>query len=653
MDQPITRRDCLNGVALGLGGSLASTWLTACGRSVEPAALVAQGHSTSYPPALTGMRGSHDGSWELAHALRDGTFWQQVDTVTDLREVYDLVVVGCGISGLAAAYFFRQQAGNDARILLLDNHDDFGGHATRNEFRVDGQLLLGNGGTQAIATPTPYSPQARGLLTALGIDPPALTAQGVDRQLFAALKPAVFFDHQTFGEDRLVIRDPARPWADFLARTPLSPTARRDIARLQDAPIDYLPGLSSAAKKDRLSRVSYRDFLLQIAQAHPDVIPFYQTRTHGLYGVGIDAVPALDCWGIGLAGFQGLGLEAGPAPRMSRTAAGAATPHREPYRFHFPDGNASIARLLVRTLVPEAVPGHTTEDLVTTRINYAQLDRPGARRRIRLGSLAVRVRQVGGPGSSHEVEVYYARAQRVYAVRGRGCILACWHMVIPSLCPELPAKQQEALRYGAKVPLVYTNVALRNWTAFHQLGVRTIAAPGGFHHAVSLHEPISIGTYRYARTPEAPVLLRLVRTPCQPGLPAREQHRHGRRELLTTPFTTFERHLRDELGRMLAPAGFDPAREIVAITVNRWPHGYAYEYNPLWDPEWAPEEQPCVLARQPFGRITIANADAAAYAYTDAAIDQAYRAVQELCMAWGTSPNVRRQARPKVGRKEA
>lgn len=188
--------------------------------------------------------------------------------------------------------------------------------------------------------------------------------------------------------------------------------------------------------------------------------------------------------------------------------------------------------------------------------------------------------------------------------------------------------------YGAKVPLVYTNVALRNWTAFHQLGVRTIAAPGCFHHAVSLHEPISIGTYQYARTPEAPVLLRLVRTPCQPGLPAREQQRIGRLELLTTPFATFERHIRDELSRMLAPAGFDPGRDIIAITVNRWPHGYAYEYNPLWDPEWAPEEQPCVMARQPFGRITIANSDAAAYAYTDAAIDQGYRAVQELFTTW-------------------
>jgi spermidine dehydrogenase len=431
-----------------------------------------------------------------------------------------------------------------------------------------------------------------------------------------------------------VARDPARPWTEFLARTPLSPEARRDIERLQEASIDYLPGLASAAKQDRLSRLSYKDFLLDMAQVHPDVIPFYQTRTHGLYGVGIDAVPALDCWGIGLPGFQGLGLEPGPAPRMSLTAAGMATPNREPYRFHFPDGNASIARLLVRSLVSEAVPGHTAEDVVTTRLDYTRLDRPGAAVRLRLGSLAVRVRQPGGPGSSGEVEVHYARGQRVYAVRGRGCVLACWHMVIPTLCPELPEPQKAALVYGAKVPIVYTNVALRNWTAFHRLGVRSIAAPGCFHHAVGLHEPVNIGTHRYAGSPTAPVLLRLVRTPCQPGLPAREQHRAGRLELLHTPFATFERHIRDELGRMLGSAGFDPVRDIVAITVNRWPHGYAYEYNPLWDADWTPQDQPCVLARQPFGRITIANSDAAAYAYTDAAIDQGYRAVQELFATW-------------------
>jgi spermidine dehydrogenase len=649
VDRCITRRDFLNGVALGIGGSLASAGLTACSWSLETAARFAQEHPAYYPPALTGLRGSHDGSWEPAHALRDGTFWQQAGAVINTRETYDLVVVGGGISGLAAAYFFRQQAGHDARILLLDNHDDFGGHATRNEFSAGGALLLGNGGTHTIATPTPYSPQARGLLTALGIDPPALTAQYLDRQLFAALKPAVFFNQETFGTDRLVARDPTRPWAEFLARTPLSHAAQCDIERIQEAHIDYLPGQSSAAKKDRLSRMSYKDFLLHIVQAHADVIPFYQTRTHGLYGIGIDAVPALDGWGIGLPGFQGLGLEPGPAPRMSRTAAGAATPDRQPYRFHFPDGNASIARLLVRTLVPQAVPGQTVEDSVTARLDYTRLDQPGAAVRLRLGSLAVRTRQVSEAGSAGAVEVYYTRAQRLYAVRGRGCILACWHMVIPSLCPELPERQKAALMYGVKVPLVYTNVALRNWTAFHRLGVRTIAAPGCFHHTVSLHEPVSIGTHRYARTPEEPVVLRLVRTPCKPGLPAREQHRNGRLELLSTPFATFEWHIRDQLGRMLAPAGFDPARDIAAITVNRWPHGYAYEYNPLWDPEWGPDEQPCVLARQPFGCITIANSDAAAYAYTDAAIDQGYRAVQELFVAWGAHTNAESKLRPQTG----
>lgn len=141
LDRLISRRDVLNGVAIGVGGSLASAWLTACGRSLETAALLAPDHPMYYPPALTSMRGSHDGSWELAHALRDGTFWQQAGVVTDTRETYDLVVVGSGISGLAAAYFFRQQAGNEARILLLDNHDDFGGHATRNEFSIGGRCI--------------------------------------------------------------------------------------------------------------------------------------------------------------------------------------------------------------------------------------------------------------------------------------------------------------------------------------------------------------------------------------------------------------------------------------------------------------------------------------------------------------------------------
>jgi spermidine dehydrogenase len=221
----------------------------------------------------------------------------------------------------------------------------------------------------------------------------------------------------------------------------------------------------------------------------------------------------------------------------------------------------------------------------------------------------------------------------VYEVRGKGVVLACWNMVIPYICPDLPAEQKEALRYGVKVPLVYTVVEMRNWNAFHKLGIRGASCPGMYHSSVNLDQAINIGEYRPVRSPDEPILVHMLRTPCQPGLSAREQQRAGHYELLSTPFETFERNVRDQLARVLGSGGFDPVHDIEAITVNRWPHGYAYEYNPMWDPDWPEGKRPCDIARKPFGRITIANSDAAAAAYTDQAIDQGYRAVAELLSA--------------------
>jgi spermidine dehydrogenase len=234
------------------------------------------------------------------------------------------------------------------------------------------------------------------------------------------------------------------------------------------------------------------------------------------------------------------------------------------------------------------------------------------------------------PGSAKEVEVTYGREQKVYTVRAKNVVMACWNMMIPYICDELPDKQKEALHYGVKVPLVETAVAIRNWKAFQELGVRRIHTPGMYHSVVYLEQAVSIGDYKFPQSPQEPMVVRMLRTPCQAGLPARDQQRAGHVDLFTTPFETFERNIRDQLGRILAPGGFDPGRDIDAITVNRWPHGYAYEYNPLWDPDWPEGERPCEIARKRFGRIAIANSDAAAAAYTDAAIDQAYRAVREL-----------------------
>jgi spermidine dehydrogenase len=654
----ITRRDFLNGVAVGITGSMmAPSWLQAAGGQAVQAPEQAPGY---YPPRLTGMRGSHAGSFEVAHQMRDRRGWTA--PAIDTGESYDLVIVGGGISGLAAAQFFREAAGPRASVLVLDNHDDFGGHAKRNEFELDGRTFMLNGGTLNIEAPKQYSDVSMGLLRRLGIDIDRFERdteedRGIYRRM--GLRNGVFFPKERFGTDRLVVGTPGgaggggdQAWTEFLARTPLAPEAQKDIARLQSShQPDYMAGLPDEEKKRRLLHMSYQAFLLDVAKVHPDAAWFYQSRTTGLFLMQTDAVPAYYGWNSGYPGFQGMQLE--PTPREQLIHEPGGQHGRENQQraneggrsVHFPDGNATIARLLIRALLPEAVPGHSQEDVVTARVDYAKLDRAGSTTRVRLNSTVVQVRHSGDPSSAPSVEVSYVKGGRTLKVSGRHCVLACWNSVIPHLCPELPAAQKEALLYGIKAPIVYTNVFLRNWTSFAQLGVANITAPSGYHTSVQLPEPVTIGQYRCSRTPVEPTVLHLVRTPCAPGKPRKEQHRLGRADLLSTSFDTFEREIREQLARTLTGGGFDPARDIAGITVNRWPHGYTYNYNTLEDPvAWAlstPEDRAFVVGRRRFGRISIANADAAGSSHTDAAIDMADRAVREVLESRG--PTSRRE----------
>ncbi len=626
MDRRISRRDFLNGFGIVIGSSVVTRkpWLANFG--LPNSSIAPEKTPGYYPPALTGMRGTTDAVMKVGHSVRDGKHWSAPKPDA---ETYDLIIVGGGISGLSAAYFFRKVAGPKAKILVLENHDDFGGHAQRNEFRSSGRTIIGYGGTQSIAGPKGYSKESIGLLRELGVDVQRFYRyfdQNFDKSM--GLSEGVFFDKENFGTDRLVAGLGALSWPQFFARTPLSAQARNDLIRLHTAKVDYLPKLSSWDKKVLLAKTSYKDYLLKYIKVHPDAIPYLQKQTYGLYGVGIDAVPAGDLAGLGYPGFQGLDLSGHPGPGLGVEVTKQALD--EPYIFHFPDGNASIARLLVRSLIPGTLTGHTMEDIVTAKMNYARLDDRASPIRIRLNSTAIHARNIGDPAGAKEVEVVYARGGEARAVRGAACVLACWNMVIPYVCPEMPEKQKEALLYGVKVPYVYTNVLIRNWQAMKKLGVSSVSCPGCYFDSFMLDYPVSMGAYRAELNPDDPCLLHVERVPCQPGLPAREQQIAGRQELLTTTFATFERNIRSELGRALSGGGFDPPRDIQAITVNRWPHGYAYEYNSLFDPDWPENQQPCVIGRQQFGRISIANSDAEARAYTDAAINQAYRAVQEV-----------------------
>jgi spermidine dehydrogenase len=633
MDRHITRRDFMNGAAMAIAAAVA------------PHSLLAQGATEAQdipgydPPAAHGLRGSHPGAFEVAHRLRDGTFWNTAGQPESSGESYDLIVVGGGISGLSSARFFHQAAGKTARVLILENHDDFGGHAKRNEFQADKTFMLGFGGTFSIESPAPYSPVAQGVVRDLGIDVSSYSRH-LDSKLYASLglKQKIFFDQETFGADRLVVKpSPKRGekmWHEFESQAPLTDKTKADLKRLYALDEDLMPGLSSEHKKAKLARMSYADYLTKLVRVEPQVVTILDPEQKSLYGVGIDAISAQDAWGLDMPGFEGLKLTPGPGPGMGRDAI--PNEEAEKYFFHFPDGNSSIARLMVRSLIPEAVPGKSADDIVTSQIRYEELDRPGKPTRIRLNSTVVRVRHEGDASTAKEVEVTYMQQGRLYTVKAAHCILACWHPVIPYIAGELPAPQLAALRSAEKVPIVYTNVALRNWQSFVRLETRSVTAPGCYFTDFGLDRRVSIGNYHCTKSPEEPIVLTMERYPCSPGLPARGQHRAGRADLYATSFETFERKIREQLARSIGAGGFDPARDIEAITVNRWPHGYAYQYNSLWDPFWLEGGPlPCVEARKPFGRIAIANADADAYAYTDCAINQAYRAVNELKIVAG------------------
>ena len=634
----ISRRDIVQGFTAVTAASSAllssPTWSTISKLKTYPQP--APKIDSRYPPARIGLRGNHPGSFEVAHQLaRAGrSDWGEVSELD--AGVYDLAVVGAGISGLSAAYFYRKK-NPQARILIIDNHDDFGGHAKRNEFTVDDKELISYGGSSYLVNPAGYSAIVKGLMADLGVDFDRFK-ETFDVDFFSrhGLAGALHFNEQDWGVNRTVAFpkgyfghpmtvDGPLKLTESVQLLPISEAAKNELLYLLLIDEDQIPHIAPQDKYDYLSSVSYRDFLADdLDIRHPEIFQLLQDFTVD-NGLGIEAVDAFSALSYSrLPGWDAAGLP-------KKTGASYQPPiHR------FPDGNASIARLLVRKLISGVAPGSTMDDIVTATFDYTKLDLPTSSTRLRLNATAVNVEHQNGEAGKH-VAITYISDNKAYRINAHRCLLACNNSIIPYLCPSLPSEQKQALAEQVKQPILFTRVALRRWSALKQLGVGSIMCPGSYYVGVQIAYPVNFDDYQFTDDPDSPVVVNLWRFPHvnNQGLNAKQQYRQARYELLTTSFEDIERYTREQLSRLLVGTDFDPVKDIEAITLNRWAHGYAYDisshmlFDTLYD-DYDDPRYPHVKARQPFGRISIANADAGASAMLESAVEQAHRAVTEL-----------------------
>lgn len=617
----MTRRDFINGMAVAVVAGM------------TPLEILAKSSSSSYPPLWQNLVGSDDDSYFFAHALRDG---EQYDfTKIPIQEHYDVVIIGAGISGLSAACLFHDKH-KDTKSLILDNHKDFGGHARRNEFATPYGKILTYGGSESLQSPkTLYSKQVVRFLHSLNVDIDAL-AKCFDQDFYPdlGLSRGVFFNKKNFGVSKLVSGDPrviiddsirqernnARSFAEFIGDFPMPKADREALLELFTKPKDYLQGLSKKQKRDYLARTSYKQFLQDKVKLSPLALSFFEGVSDDFMALGIDMISCELAQECALPGFEAI------VPTNDA--------FEEPYIHHFPDGNASIARLMVKRLIPHiAACGNTPEEVLLAHFDYSKLDLPKNMSRIRLQSTALDVRNVAGG-----VEIVYGRKRtnKLYKVFAKKAIMANYNAMIPYIVKELQEEQKSALSQCVKTSLIYTKVLLSNWECFTRLGIHDIYAPKSFYVNTKLDCPVDMGAYKHPRDPKKPICLHLIGSPLwlnpkeidTAQLTARDLSRLTRHALLETPFSTLEQMTLSHLQEIFGQAGFSK-RDVLGITLNRWGHCYAYNYNSLFD---TPKQSQRTIktARKVCGNIAIANSDANWDAFLHTAIEQAMRALSDL-----------------------
>lgn len=608
----ITRRDFINGTLMAAGASILPLGCTSnvVLDNLDP---------MYYPPSLTGLRGSHPGSNTHSHA-KAWTGKSDWGSTTELQESYDLIVVGGGISGLSAAYFYQQKHGIDKKVLILDNHDDFGGHAKRNEHTVDGQLRLGHGGSQTIVAPQHASEAVKDLFQDIGVKPERFhTAYDKDFYKRNNLGAVTYFNEEVFGEDK-VVKHPFCNYPNYIEgiimsgkltdeeaaqQAPLSEKGKAQLLSVLKGGLHAID-VPENELRNYISTTQYFDYLKNtLGVDDPGVLRMARHSGLDWASTGTDIMSIAGAKGCGALGF---------APK-------AVYDEESPYIYHFPGGNSGVARAIVKKIIPDVAKGNNAEELVLSTFKYAELDKSSNAVRIRLNSTVVNVQHGDNPIDSSEVLVNYINDNKSYQVKGKNVVMACYNMMIPHIVSGMPEEQTAALSLQSKHPLIYTTVGLKNWKAFKEKEIGLAMCPGNMHQAVFMDFPVSLGGYEYTKTPDDPCVIQMISCPYgEVGAPRLEQYKEARYRMLSLQFKDYEDDIRTQFNGMLSNELFDFDRDVESITVNRWGHGYTV----------AGPGDSVKIGRQPFGRITIANCDSAPESDAKAAIDMAYRAVNEL-----------------------
>jgi spermidine dehydrogenase len=609
MGEPISRRDFLDGT-LFAGAGLVLGRLPQLPAAVAPAAAwdgyggvgdYARAHGNMYDVMVA------------AHRMRDGDFERAIDRAIDTAETYDLVAVGGGISGLAAAVFFQKKHGGTC--LVLDNHAIFGGEAKRNEFAVDGHTVVAHQGSAIFLVP-----QKGGYTDAF------YDLIGMDRSAFAyqscaemALAQSPYQEPQNYGfyfgprfgqRPGVWVLD---PWGKNLGGAPLSDAVKADLLRSRTVnEAGPRPQTEGDAVSRQLDSITLEDHLMARHQISRDTVrTFLSPVEGGGYGLGPDVLSAYCDYAIETQ-FPGDG-DAALGDQM------------------FPDGNSGFARLMVKTLIPEAFPGPRTVDAVwQNRVRFAALDRAGQATRIRLNATVVRVQHAGDSSHAPHVVITYARGNRLFSIKARAVVMAGGSWTTKHIVADLPESHRAAYAQFYRSPCLMANIAVRNWRFLYKMGMSGCRWFEGLGNYLSVRKQATVGGISPTFGPDSPTVLTLKVLFAQPGLSIGEQGSRGRAQLLGTSFAQYERAFREQLGDMFAPGGFDPRRDIAGIILNRWGHAYVNPQPGFFfgtNGQGAPRD---VLRNAAHGRISFANTDLAGAMDHRNSIREAERAVNQV-----------------------